>query len=425
MIKKIHIFIFILIILKTINIFANGKQDVITFSRWASLQEAENSRLLVKEFMKRYPNIKVNTNFLPWSDYWQKVKDSIQGNNTTDVFLLSQTIATPYIVNGYFKNLKEIEGTLERFNDMQSITKSAVIYNNGIYAMPVGIGVRALVYNKTLFDEVDIKYPDNTQPWTWKEFKEKTKNLTTYKDSEVIQYAAHFYKLEIWEALVNQMGGRLTDDNSNPTKIFINTPEGIEGLQLLIDLINENIIPPFIDAESEWNGPWGSPDTAVATGKVAIMQTGPWGLDTVEDAGIDYGTAPLPMGKTRCNRGYINSLAISKNSKKPDAAWTFIKWLTSIEGQIKSTNLSGELPANKDALEECKKNSKYPIEIMNAYYSELPYVITGPMYPDEKFNDILNNILSRCFRQDILSEMAALQIEIQCTELIKQDKANK
>jgi multiple sugar transport system substrate-binding protein len=121
----------------------------------------------------------------------------------------------------------------------------------------------------------------------------------------------------------------------------------------------------------------------------------------------------------RANRGYINSLAIYRDSKKVDAAWTFIEWMTGVPGQLEFTK-TGDLPANKNALEASKKNSSNPIEIMEAFYSELPYIITGPMVPTDELDTLLDDISTQFLQGRITPAEAAAIIEADGNALIEE-----
>ncbi|MBN1698759.1 MAG: extracellular solute-binding protein [Spirochaetales bacterium] len=420
--KKICLLTLLFIFVSSMITFATGGQEtgpkgktVITYTRWAGTREAEDFQKLVDLFMAQHPEIYVRAEFLPWGAYWEKLKTSILSGDAADVISLSQIQASPYITKGAFKTLDDIPGARERLAEMQPGAQEAVVFKEKIYAIPVGSGVRAMIYNKDLFDEAGVPYFDNTIPVTWDEFIKRTKKLTKIEGEEVVQYAAHFHKQEMYEAMIYQMGGRLMDNNIKPTKMLINSPEGIAGLKLMRRLIDEQILPPHT---GEWSGPWGTPDSAIVTGKVAIMHAGPWGLGPVEDARINYGTAPLPMGVARATRGYINSLAIYRDSKNTDAAWTFIEWMTSAEGQIEFTK-TGDLPANKNALEKAKTGGDRPPEVMAAFFSDLPYVITGPMLPSDEMATMLDDLITQFLQGRITAEEAAAMIEEEGNALIE------
>ena len=421
MIKKLNTII-ILITLFCLILFIiactagkSEKKTVIRYIRWVSVQEAKDFQILIDKFMELHPSIKVIPEFLPWAAYWEKLRTSILNGDAADVISLSNIESAHYITRGVFLKMNSLEGVQTLLDEMHDSARKAVTYNDNIYAMPVGMAVRALIYNKAMFDEAGIPCPSNTVPMTWDEFKAIGKKLTKKVGKEVVQYAAHFHKMELFEALVVQKGGKLLDNDTHPTKVVINTPEGIAGLQLMVDLIKDEILPPHF---GEWEGPWGTPDSAVATGKVAIMQAGLWSRRPLKAAGIDFGTAPLPRDKNRATRGNINSLAIYRSSKKVDAAWTFIKWMASVEGQIEFVK-TGDLPANKNAIEPAKQNHELPLETVTPFFDELQYVIPGSMLSGAEFNALIDDVVTQMLQLKITPQETAAILEKEGNEIIK------
>jgi multiple sugar transport system substrate-binding protein len=387
----------------------------IRYTRWAGTQEAKDFTKLVKLFMASHPNIKVEVEFLPWGAYWDKLRTTIISGEAADVLSMSTNMSAPYVTKKALYPLNDIPGAKDLLDQMQEGTKAAVLYKDKIYGMPVGVGVRAIVYNKALFDEAKIPYPSNTKPMTWAEFKDMAQKLLK-KDAKgnIVQLPAHFHKLELYEAMVVQAGGALMDNYTRPTKILLNSPEGIAGLKYMMELTKMGVLPPYT---GDWSGEWGTPDSAVATGKVAMMQTGGWGLNPLIDAKINFGTAPLFTDKKRATRAPINFLAISKNCKNIDAAAEFIAWMCG-EAQAEFAK-TGDLPANKNAIEQAKKLNIRPLEIMEAYYSDLPYVITGPMIPSDEFGSMIETVMGDMFMEKITPEEAAATVEKDGNKLIK------
>lgn len=90
---------------------------------------------------------------------------------------------------------------------------------------------------------------------------------------------------------------------------------------------------------------------AFEQGKAAMEANGSWLVPTHVAAGIDLGIAPLPKGPA----GQATSInptgtVVYANTKSPDAAWEFVKYLASPEAQTKLMELRASLPANKEVL---------------------------------------------------------------------------
>lgn len=380
--KNIYlILMMVMLVAVAINPLSFAAPVEIRYTRWAGAEEAKDFQALVNEFNKKNLGIKVNTEFLPWGAYWQKIQTTLIAANAADIISLNAGEAVKYINKGVFYDLSKLDGAKERLAQMSKNAQKMVSYNGQIVGMPVGIGLRVLIYNKAMFDAAGVPYLDPEKPLTWEQFKAVGKKLTKMENGQVTQYAFQAESGELHKILISQAGGSIIDNIGAPKKVMINSPEAISALKYMKSLYDENIMPPYKDVV----GPWGNQDNAIVTGKVAMMYSGPWSLGAVIEKGMKYGTAPMFMGKERATVGYVNFNAIAKNSKRPKEAWVFLEWLSSKEGQIRFAQ-TGDLPANMLALEGVKKNpSKYNTEIMNAYYEDLPNIDMGPMVPDARF----------------------------------------
>jgi multiple sugar transport system substrate-binding protein len=384
------------------------------------MEEAENFQKLINVFEKANPDVKVQAEFLPWNAYWDKLKTTTMSGEAYDVISFSHLNSAPYVSKQAVYDMSKLSGCAALLKEMPARVQTAVTYKGKIYGMPVGIGVRALVYNKDLFEAAGLPMLDPAKPLTMDEFMIIGEKLTkTDSSGKVIQYACNLPTQQLWYSCVEMCGGKVLDSDTRPTKVLINTKEGIAGLTYFADLFKKKVNVPYTD---QWNGPWGSPDSALDTGKVAIVQTGPWTLSAYIQNKINFGTAPAFMGnnKKRATFGYTNFLSIGKNTKNAQAAWKFIKWVCSQQGQLEFTK-TGDLPANMKAAAIAK--SKPTIyggpEIMNAFFNEQPYVITGPMLPSEEFNTVANNIMNDLMQARITPAEAAKQLEEQGNAVIK------
>lgn len=381
----------------------NAAPVQIRYTRWAGTEEARDFQALVNEFNKKNLGVKVVTEFLPWGAYWQKLQTTLIAGNAADVISLNAGEAVKYINKGVFYDLSKLNGAKARLAEMAKNAQKMVTYNGQIVGMPVGIGVRCLVYNKAMFDAAGVPYPDPVKPMTWEQFMQIGKKLSKVENGQVTQYAFQVDSGEFHKILISQASGSIVDNFANPKKVTINSPEAIEALKYMKSLYDENVIPPYKDVV----GPWGNQDNAIVTGKVAMMFAGPWGLGAVEEKKLKFGTAPMFMGKERATVGYVNFNALAKNTKHAKEAWKFLEWLTSKEGQVRFSQ-TGDLPANIGALAELKKKpAKYNPEVMQAYFEDLPHIDIGPMVSDAKFYGDCDNYWRDFLDGKITAEQAA------------------
>ncbi len=196
----------------------------IRYTRWAGGAEARLFATLVQEFMRTHPNIQVKPEFLPWAAYWEKIRTTVMSGDAADVISLSNIEMGPYITRGAFMDLDNMSGATALYAQMLPGEQAADRVNGKIKAMPIGTGVRALVYNKALLDKAGIPYPDVDRPMTWDQFFEMSRKLTIREGDRYMQYTARFHILEMYESLVVQYGGQLMDSPTRPTKMMINSP---------------------------------------------------------------------------------------------------------------------------------------------------------------------------------------------------------
>ena len=90
----------------------------IVYTRWAGAEEARDFQKLVDLFNKENPGIRVKSQFLPWSAYWQKIQTTLIAGDAADVISMSSGMAAEYLTRGVFYDLTKISGARERLNMM-------------------------------------------------------------------------------------------------------------------------------------------------------------------------------------------------------------------------------------------------------------------------------------------------------------------
>jgi multiple sugar transport system substrate-binding protein len=399
---------------------------LVRYSRWAGGAEETAFKALVEKFNSSVgvqKNIKVVFEPLPWSAYWDKLKTTVLAGDAPDVISLSNAGENgSYLTRGVFLNLSKMPDAGAVIGGLAKPAVDSLTVNKNVLGLPVGLGVRAMVYNKKLLKEAGIAYPDPVKPMTWETFLEMAKKLSKKgADGKYTQYTGLFSMTEFTDSIVAEMGGKILDDRNHPTKVMINNPVGIAALKFVQDLHKNSVLPPDT---GEWQTAFGTPDNAVATGKTVFMLSGPWGFDNFKSADSvvkadDVGTCPFPVFKgkenLRATRGYINGLAIYRKSKVTKEAWEFVKWLVGKEGQLEFTK-TGDLPANISALAQAQANadkiytSTSP-ENYKAYFSDLPFVISGPTLPTGEWTALEQNTELDLRKGVLTPEAAAKKLE--------------
>lgn len=375
--KKFVWLIVLLICLSSILFFsnaANAKEITLTIWKFA-FGEQQNKAFdeWVDEYTHEHPNITFKYEEFPWVTYFEKLTIAMSAGKGPDIFWASP---------GYFIKYVEM-GVLYPFNDFlpqdvientYSYSIEAVTVDGKILGLPwEGLDVVTLFYNKEMLAEAGV-----LPPTTWEELIEAAIKLTTKERYGLYLYpepgiTQNFY----WYPFLWQAGGKVV--NEDMTKSLFNSPATIKALKLWGDLMKYKAIPRV------------SPPDPLATGRVAMMERGPFVLSTWETRypefcdKWDVTALPYPKdGEKLTVYGGFN-LVVNTMSKHPEEAVKFVVWLFSDNEKCAKwlTELKTSISASKPVREnQIFKDSwsKWP---QYKIVELLPTAIPEPAYPPE------------------------------------------
>ncbi len=213
------------------------------------------------------------------------------------------------------------------------------------YALPFKQEMYCVFYNKAIFDEAGVPYPQG--PWTWDEYVETAQKLTdkskgiygSFMNADLPwmympaqQLAVPFYKED---------GSCNFDD-----PVFREYAEWFKYVS------NELGIQPSVAELEAENANWNY--YALEGYRLAMFPQGNWFtrlLNSQEDypKDWDYGVAPLPSAGEGGNNNLVSLgyVAINKNAAHPEEALTYALWIA--ENQWK---YEGGIPAFSTMTEE-------------------------------------------------------------------------
>ena len=318
------------------------KEEVVTllWAFWGSPAEAETHKKVADVFMAEHPNIKIETMVEPWSDYFTKVQTLWASGDPKvipDVLFLWPT--PRYAAEGVLENLQPwIEKSGYDLSDYWPALLESAMYEGDVYGFPRDISVEALYYNKDIFDEVGLAYPNDT--WTWDDLLAAAEKLTVVDASgRVERYALGMEggKFQLW---VGQNYGSILDDMRNPSRCTLTEPAAVEAIKFFADMMDKNY------AMRDANLSQAGGDAAVfQSGQVAMIIQNSSRVSTFNAAGMNYDVevVPIPKGGQRSAAAGGAAWVMSSASDNKEEAWTFLSWLQSTDGGQKLYTASGEI----------------------------------------------------------------------------------
>jgi multiple sugar transport system substrate-binding protein len=343
---------------------------------------------LIARFEKENPDIIIKAQYIPSGDALiQKLITAVQSKSAPDI---------SWLHSDYFEDLVEADAIYKMDDfikgedglpeaDLNDIYPSLIQYSKyrGIlYSLPMEATNMALLYNREMFRKAGLD-PEQP-PKTWEEFYDFSKKLTFDSNKDGINDQTGFFvpifpaagprggwMVWQWMPFLWQAGGEYI--NEGQSKVLYNSEAGVKALTLWQNIYRELKLETFT---SDF-------DVTFASKRLAMAIDGSWSLPNYKDLfrNVDWAFAPLPAGPDKAATIVGGEyLSIFKQSKHPDAAWKFIKWMVSPEIQAFWAMRSGYLPIRHAALEvpEFKKfltenpNFKVFVDQMESGYAMKP-----------------------------------------------------
>lgn len=322
-------------------------EKTITFMGWGSPEEVSVFKDMIAQYEDKYPDVTVDYITVADSDFATKLQTMIASKKTPDVFYLQPEKVMPYADAGLIADLSDYVANNDLFDPDNVWKKALDMYRydgstpgqGAIYGLPKDIGPFALAYNKDLFDAAGITAPTDSNPWTWNQFEDAAKKLTSGEGADKVFGSTPFSV----ESAVWSNGGDWL--NADHTKVTVTDPKFVEALQWVADL---NLVDHVVPSPEEQGA---LPDyQRFVDGKVAMMGIGPWNQGGLwNDAKFNWDIMPWPVspntGKEAIWYGGIG-FAVSNASKNKEDASNLAAFLAFNKGAQRTNIEKGQAIPN-------------------------------------------------------------------------------
>ncbi len=330
-------------------------------------QEVEEKNRKLSADEEPYPKITVQVDII--SSYETQFNSIIAAQNVPDVFLVPDGNFGQWVKTGLMMDLSDYIAN-SQVVDLDKIWPSAItryMYNGktqgsgSIYCMPKDITPYVMYYNKDLFDEYGVPYPNDTTPWTpeealeyWSMFgynrTEEMGGSTVYVSSKTGETKVrdnHIYGVaKIYpESLIWSNGADYLSEDR--TEVLIDSPEFIEVYDYIQMATMDYCVTPtsaMLATTSE--------KSLFLNGQAACYIEGrSVTSDLREQATFEWDIAPIPAYETNQNcNGWSGSVgyAVYINTPYPDIAYRLAEFFTSVEGQMIMTESGFSIPLYND-----------------------------------------------------------------------------
>ncbi len=344
---------------------------------WAMGREAEVVADLLPAFHARHPGVQVHVQQLPWSAAHEKLLTAYAGGSLPDLCQLGNTWLPEFSALDALEPLDARVAAcgIDRADYYAGILDTNVMPAPGgprLYGLPWYVDTRLLFYRTDLLRAAGIE----RAPQTWGQWTAAMHAVQRRGGPGTYGVLLPLNEADPLFAFALQQGDVLADD---ATRGAFAQPAFRRALDFYAGVFDAGLAPRLSGAQvaNVWD--------EFARGLFAFYISGPWNIGefrrrlppALQGA---WATAPLPGpdGPGVSSAGGA-SLVLFKGSKRPEAAWQLIEFLSEPETMVRFHALTGDLPPRRSAWRAPGLAGDAPSQ---AFAQQLERVRAAPKIPE-------------------------------------------
>lgn len=293
----------------------------------------ELNEKLIAEFEEEHPNITIDYQTIPNTEFGTKMLTSLSTGAGPDVINMDDAaLRGDYIPKELVSPIDPkafgadaVEGVAGEYID--GALDGATGGEGEVYGVPSEFNGTAFAINTKHFEDAGLD--PNAPPETWDDVIDYGEQLNQAGHDQAFNF---LYLHEGWyynqlSALLNQTGGQLISEDGETAQTT--DEKNVAALELWVELARTSGIADPSSSSREATAPY----TDLATGTQSMAIVYPWAMEQIEQSNPEtyknLKVVPLPQlsGGEPATFGYGYYWAVNSASEHPDEAWEFIAYL--------------------------------------------------------------------------------------------------
>lgn len=319
-------------------------QTVIRYRTWEDSDWQKLTNELIAKFEKENPDIHVEYEPVAGDGYQAKLSAELASGTGPDVCWVDNWTTT--FETGVYLALDDL--VEESGFDLSTFNQellSMCSYDGKLYGLGGWLNSGMINYNKELFDQAGIPYPE--AGWTWEECYQAAEAITSGEGGDKV-YGIY---LENWSASIENMvwnnGGAFIDEQNDYH--VLNSAENAETLDFYTSFEKNGLSPDASTVKAN-----GGLIDMFNSGKIAMVYFFPNIVVSARSGGgfelDNLGIVPMPVAEEgqlpTANILFTNPISITASSENPEAAFRFLTAVVGKEQQTEFCNRGYGLPAD-------------------------------------------------------------------------------
>jgi multiple sugar transport system substrate-binding protein len=277
------------------------------------------------------------------TDLIARVSTAIAGGSPPDVFLINYRFFGQFASKGALEPVGPRVAASDAFaeDDFYSQALDAFRWRGELMCLPQNVSSLVVYLNRDLFRRHGVAEPRDG--WTWNDLLLAAGELTRDARGRVLRAGdpdaggatAAVYGLGVEPSLIRlapfvwSNGGELVDDDVRPSRFTLDTPEAREALRAFLELRTPyGVIPSDVEVEAE------DDEARFANGRLAMLLSSRRSTPTFRTIrDFEWDVAPLPVHREPAGILHSDAYCLTAASERQDAAWRFVEFANSPEGQ--------------------------------------------------------------------------------------------
>ena len=335
-------------------------EETITLTVWESLNGPDE---FIKQagdaYTKTHPNVKIEFVNVELGDASGQIALDGPAGVGPDIFAAPHDKLGELVSGGH---VAPTENASQVKSEVLGACSQAVTYNGTMYGYPISAETYALFYNKALIKDSEV-------PTTWEDLATWAKAFNAANPGKygfMMDVGNGYYTITFTTENGNRLFGPSGTDTSTS---YLNNADAVNGMKFFQNL-RSVLNVPSADLST------ATCDAAFQAGTAAMHITGLWNVKPFEEAGVDFGVAPLPAlpgdNKPSASFSGTRCMFVSAYSKHQAEAADFAQFLITPAMQQLRFNITGAMPSISTEV-----SSKY----IAGFLKQLDYAFPMPSIP--------------------------------------------
>ncbi len=388
---------------------------------WGGLEELAAEQANVDAFNAAHPELSVKLESIPDS-YLEKLVTAFAAGKPPDVLLLDSVLIPRFLDGEVLLDLAPYLASDPSFDPAQYFPevwnialRETASGTPQVYALPKDFTPLVAYYNKRVFDEAGLAYPQDG--WTWADYRGMCEQLTadTDGDGRTDRYGTQvsswmgYNIVWFWQA-----GGDVLDPAGTRASGYLDSPASVAAVRFFTGLVGDGLAPNPSSKDSLGGN-------AFMNGRIGVNISGHWAVPGFQAAARDahalmsydeIGVVGLPQGFARAGVIYESGWAVAKDSPYPQAAVELAKYLSGPECQRRRAAIGLAISANREvAAEFAADDPREQVFIDEVAYARAPWGtrISDWSVVEQLCGEAIERVLlGRATPEDSLAETARL-----------------